>query len=158
MCAILDANVVHEVIGKRGTEAGKGFLHWINCGPGRLVIGGRLLNELERASGDFKKWAKRAQAAGKIRRVDKGEVDAKEEYLRDISNYKSNDPHIIALAQISGARLLYSNDEDLQQDFNNKELIDNPRGKVYTTNNERTAFLPHHKRLLEEKDLCRANT
>ena len=35
---------------------------------------------------------------------------------------RSNDPHVIALAQINGARLLYSNDEALQKDFGDKRL------------------------------------
>lgn len=158
MCAILDANVVHEVFGRSSPEAGKGFLHWINCGRGRLVIGGQLLKELERASDDFKKWAKIAQSFGKIQRVDKGEVNAVEEDLRNTSSCKSNDLHIIALAQVSGARLLYSNDKRLQQDFKNKELIDKPRGKVYSTNQGREEFSPDHKNLLARKDLCRANS
>ena len=158
MCAILDANVVHEVFGRSSLEAGKGFLHWVNCGRGRLVIGGQLLKELERASDDFKKWAKRAQSFGKIQRVGKGEVNAVEEDLRNTSSCKSNDPHVIALAQVSGARLLYSNDKKLQQDFKNKDLIDNPRGKVYTTNQGREAFSAGHKQLLARRDLCQANT
>ncbi len=43
---------------------------------------------------------------------------------------KSNDPHIIALAKVSGARLLCSHDEALGSDFTNVKLI-KPRGKVY---------------------------
>jgi predicted nucleic acid-binding protein len=43
---------------------------------------------------------------------------------------KSDDPHIIALAQVSGARLLCSYDEDLGTDFTNSALI-KPRGRVY---------------------------
>ncbi len=65
MCAILDANVVHEVFGRYGTEAGKEFLYWINRGRGRLVVGGKLLQELGKGSGNFKKWARNAQATGK---------------------------------------------------------------------------------------------
>ena len=42
-------------------------------------------------------------------------------------------PHVLALAQVSGARLLYSNDQTLQRDFKNSKLIKNPRGNVYTT-------------------------
>ena len=40
MCAIVDANVAHEVFGTSQTPAGKRFYDWINEGQGRLVIGG----------------------------------------------------------------------------------------------------------------------
>ena len=74
--------------------------------------------------------------------------------LRQNGACKSNDEHVIALAQVSGARLLYSGDGDLRKDFKNKELIDHPRGKVYSTE-ENSRFLPGHKRLLGQKNLCR---
>ena len=45
---------------------------------------------------------------------------------------KSNDPHILALARASGARLVYTGDGKLIADFKNKRLIDGPRGKIYT--------------------------
>ena len=44
----------------------------------------------------------------------------------------SDDPHVLALARVSGARLLYTNDANLMADFKNKRLIDDPRGSVYT--------------------------
>ena len=46
----------------------------------------------------------------------------------------SNDFHIIALAQLAGARMLYSRDRELHQDFRNSKLVDRPRGKVYPRN------------------------
>lgn len=66
---------------------------------------------------------------------------------------QSDDTHIIALAQISGARLLFSNDKALHQDFKNKELINNPRGKVYSTLRG-SDFRASHKNLLARRDLC----
>ena len=154
MCAIIDANVIHEVFGKSSPDAGKEFLYWVNCGRGRLVAGGKLLNELENASGEFKKWALQAKSSGKIRFIEKDQVNAQEQGLRHTPICSSNDSHIIALAQVSGARLLYSNDKKLQQDFKNKELIDNPRGKVYSTNQGREIFTDRHRRLLARRDLC----
>lgn len=158
MCAIIDANVVHEVFGKSSPEAGKEFLYWVNRGRGRLVAGGKLLNELENASGDFKKWVLQAKISGKIRFIEKGQVNAQEQGLRHTSVCSSNDSHIIALAQVSGARLLYSNDRKLQQDFKNKGLIDNPRGKVYSTNQGREDFSDGHRRLLARRDLCQVKS
>ena len=47
-------------------------------------------------------------------------------------NLRSDDPHVLALARTAGVRLLYTGDRDLMADFKNKELIDRPRGRVYT--------------------------
>ena len=51
--------------------------------------------------------------------------------VKALSICVSNDPHVIALARISGARLLCSRDQKLHSDFGNKHLVDNPRGSVY---------------------------
>ena len=59
---------------------------------------------------------------------------------------KSNDLHVIALARISGARLLYSDDKKLRKDFKNKHLVNSPRGKVYSKED--------HQHLLDQ-NLCR---
>ncbi|MDE0306934.1 MAG: hypothetical protein OXI87_18940 [Albidovulum sp.] len=49
------------------------------------------------------------------------------------ANCESNDQHVLALARISGARLLYTNDQKLMDDFKNTELVSTPKGKVYRT-------------------------
>ena len=154
MCAIVDANVVSEVFGFNLPPAGEKFFDWLNKGSGQLVVGGKLLEELEKSSADFRRWGQEAQLAGKMRIVNKSEVDAKTEQIQGEGVIRSDDPHVIALAQVSGARLLYSNDGNLQQDFKNKKLIDDPRGKVYSTSGGRS-FQRSHDRLLKNKNLCR---
>jgi len=129
MCAIIDVNVVTEVFGTRPPEAGQKFLEWIENNPNvRLVVGGKLSDELEKVS-RFQKWALNAVNSGKIMFIDNNQVDEREEYLLRASACISNDYHIISLAQVSGARLLYSNDKNLQRDFKNRDLINNPQGK-----------------------------
>ena len=128
MCAIVDANVANEVFGDIRPAAGKAFFDWIDKGNGRLVAGGKLKIELAMV-GKFKEWALEANRSGRLKSRDDTEVDRKTLELESQRAHKSNDPHIIALAQVSGARLLYSNDLDLHQDFKNKKLIQNPRGK-----------------------------
>ena len=127
------------------------MLHWINT-KGRLVVGGKLLEELNRTSA--REWAQQALNAGLIRNVGESDVNIRTEELQHESIYKSDDPHVLALAQISGARLLYSNDLGLQDDFKNKSLINYPRGEVYSTREHRR-FEDSHKHLLKRKDLCR---
>ncbi len=154
MCAILDANVLHEVFGDDPPPAGQGFLKWINVGGGRLVAGGKHREELKRGSRDFSVWARTAVRVGKIKFIDDDSVESRAAEIEEAGLCKSNDPHVIAVAQISGARLLYSNDPALQQDFGDSRLIDDPRGKVYSTRINRE-FTRTHRRLLGSRDLCR---
>ena len=91
-----------------------------------------------------------------MRIENKHEVDTQTEELKDDGEYKSDDPHILALAQVSGVRLLYTNDRPLHGDFGNKRLIDNPRGKVYSTLKNKN-FTNIHRALLRRKDLCQVN-
>ena len=69
-------------------------------------------------------------------------------------SFKSDDHHVIALAQLSGARLLYSNDSALHDDFGNKSLIDQPRGRIYSTK-ESSTFRNVHRHLLRDH-ICRS--
>ena len=158
MCAIVDTNAAKDVFRSSPPPAGEKFLNWINKGSGRLVVGGELLEELVSGTPDFRKWAAMAVNSAKMQIVNKGRVDARTEELRDGHTLQSNDPHVIALVQVSGARLLYTNDEKLQRDFTNKNLVDNPAGKVYSTkpkNNPNKEFRPVHRNLLRRNDLCR---
>ena len=151
MCAIVDASVAGEVFGSSPQPAGKRFFEWVNKGNGRLVAGGKLLRELELSSG-FRKWAAVAVSAGRMRIVNEGKVDARTEQLIKDGVCRSNDPHVLALAQVSGARLLYSNDMDLKDDFRDRRLI-SPEGHVYST--IRTKKLTStHKRQLGMRDPC----
>ena len=151
MCAILDANVADEVFSSNGPEAGVEFFNWIKDGIGRLVVSGKLLEELNRTSA--REWVRQAIIAGLIRSVNPSKVNSRTETLQNEGTCSSDDPHVIALAKISGARLLYSNDKNLQRDFKNKTLIDGPRGKIYSTLSDRS-FTNSHRQLLRRKDLC----
>ena len=153
MCAIVDANVAHEVFGENAPPAGARFLNWINNGNGRLVAGGLLMSELERSSPGFKAWSSQAQRSGKLLVENADEVENRTATLSETGACRSNDHHVIALAQVSGARLLYSNDRALQDDFRDKSLIDSPRGRVYSTLGT-SSFSMAHRNLLRRRDLC----
>ena len=153
MCAIVDANVAPEVFGVGRPAAGKKFFEWINKGSGRLVVGGELLKELDENSPGFREWFRQALLSGSLKEENDQKVNSRTESLRAVRTCRSNDPHIVALAQVSGARLLYSNDKELHQDFGNGDLIRNPRGKVYSTLRSKD-FKRSHKQLLRRKDLC----
>ena len=150
MCAIVDANVVGELWEYGSSEAGKGFRRWVDESNGRLIMGGKLRRELN--STRAAKWILELKRKGRLISFDDGEVDQLAKTLesytsKDLLYCRSNDHHIIALAKISGARLLYSNDKDLQKDFKNADLINKPRGVVFSTREPRT-FDKQHKTLL----------
>ena len=153
MCAIIDADVAHQVFGANRPEAGAEFFKWLNTGRGRLAVGGRLRAELRRTSAE--NWMQQAILAGRITQIDDVEVEARTVELETQRLCKSNDPHVLALAQVSGARLLYSNDGNLARDFKSKRLVEFPRGKVYSTDRGEGRFQRSHKGLLTRTDLCR---
>ena len=163
MCAILDNDVVHKVFGADRPPAAEEFFNWINLGRGRLVVGGQLRQELHKTN-EFREWLQQAVLAGRVHEYNDDEVEDKTEELKNAGLCRSDDPHTVALAQISGARLLFTNDEDLKKDFTDKKLIDNPPGKVYTLHRKKRGgkeevrmedFQKGHKQLLGNKSLCK---
>ena len=152
MCAIVDANAAHEVFGSNQqpttSEVGEGFFQCLSRGKGKLVVGGeKLEKELDRVP-KFRMWAIQAQLSGRLINKGKDRINQEAKKIKENSGIQSDDPHIIALAQVSGARLLFSNDKDLQKDFKNSTIINTPRGKVYSTigNN---SFTDAKKKLLD---------
>ena len=153
MCAIIDAQVSHEVFGTHPSPAGVEFFSWINRGAGRLVVGGKLFDELLNSGEGFRQWARQAGLAGRLRRLNDQEVQKSTVEIENEEKIVSDDPHVLAVARIGSARLLYSNDKDLHEDFGNRVLIDKPRGKVYSTLKDQN-FTDTHKRLLN-RHVCR---
>ena len=170
MCTILDNDVVHQVFisddrlesrDDNRPEAGKAFFDWIDSGKGNLVIGGKLLQELAKTR-SFRDWMQEHILSGRgVRRVNDQKVNDRTQTLEKAGSCRSNDKHIIALAQVSGARLLYSNDRNLGDDFRDRTLIDNPQGRVYTTRRDKNApqaldntrFRRSHRELLK-RNVC----
>ena len=153
MCAILDNDVAHQVFGRDRPPAGVAFRRWIDSGRGQLVVGGQLRRELAGTQA-FRLWLQQALLEGRARSVNDSDVEKRTTDLRQAGVCRSNDPHIVALAQLSNARLLYSNDDALRHDFGNKQLIDQPRGKVHSTK-QNNDFQESHRRLLNQRKLCR---
>ena len=135
MCAILDANSAHDVFGlSRRSTAGKDFYAHLQQGGMELVVGGKLLQELSRTSGEFREWLKEADRGGhrgRICNVSPEKVNARQAVLERGGKLRSDDSHVIALAQVSGARLLYTKDGDLRKDFRNGAILSKPRGMLY---------------------------
>ena len=153
MCAIVDANVAYQVFGDDRPPAGIRFFDWLSSPRGQLVVGGKLRKELARNE-RFVKWLRSALRNGRARSVADEAVDDHAMGLRRQGVCRSNDVHVLALALVSGARLLYTNDSALIDDFGNREIVASPRGKVYTTARN-VEVTDAHRRLLGARDLCR---
>ena len=159
MCAILDNSARDEVFGTTPTDRGLRFLKWINEGRSRLALGGRLENELkgggvQPGSNEFNNWLATAEASGRVIRPN-GDVEAETRSIESATDYRgrrvceSDDPHVLALAKLTGARLLFSRDDALIQDFQNNRILNQPRGKVYPHENF-NEFLNHRR----NRNLC----
>ena len=112
---------------------------WIASEQGRLAVGGLLLTELLRV-GSARRLLRNWVRTGRARITPTDEVAAETRAIED--DCQSNDAHVIALARVSGARLLCSSDGDLHTDFRNPALISRPRGSIYQTS-DHTHLLTH---------------
>lgn len=151
MCAILDANVAHQLTSTDPDSPGRRFLDRVDSKSLSLVIGGLLREELYQTT--LRDWLEEALVAGSIRTCDDEKVNLRTEEISNSGRCRSDDPHIIALAQISRARLLFTNDRKLKADFGDHQLVNNPRGRVYTTLRYQS-FHRSHRDLLNRPDLC----
>lgn len=157
MCSIVDASVVGQLWDHGTSDAGKYFRRSIEERPDcRLVVGGKLRDELIDAGAI--EWLVQLRLKGKLVSISDTVIKELTAELCQVlqgtsSAYISDDPHVIALARASGARLLFSNDKKLQQDFGNKALISGPRGRVYSTIVRRDVA-PSHTRLIARYGRC----
>lgn len=149
MCVILDTNSVSEVLGPNKSSSGADLFNWIMKGGNKIVVGKMLFSELNIFV--FKEWFSNALRTGKAIRIvkeDDDKVKKQCECLLQQGRCKSNDQHIIALAHISGSRLLYTRDNNLISDF--KDLV---KGKIYPLGNSNNAKKARN-RIHQDKKLC----
>src|SRR5215218_4114646 len=119
MCVIVDTNEAHEFFQRSPVSIYAPVIRWISTGDGRLRYGGKLKAELMHIR-DAARLLRVWSAAG--RAVDEGDdrVAAEERRVDALHLCRSNDLHVIALARVSGARVLCTRDVDLIADFHNK--------------------------------------
>lgn len=133
MCLIVDNNAAQRVFVDPDDDD-YGPLHRLLFHPTktrcRIVYGGRLTQEY---AGNRRVAAAVVALlrAGRARRVSDATLNAKTVEVSDGGELESDDPHIIALAVLSGVRLLCSHDADLCRDFRNPKIISKPRGNIY---------------------------
>jgi hypothetical protein len=130
MCLIIDANLASTVFDAPTREDFVPITDWLtsNKKDGKLVVGGQLATELDKVN-SARRFVRVLQQAGRARLIP--DDAATDEAKRIGGKCVSNDAHVIALARLSGARVLCSHDKALQQDFGDLKLISKPKGRVY---------------------------
>jgi hypothetical protein len=145
MCVIVDANRAAVFFSDLLSGDHEPVVRWIERRGGRLVYGGRLRDELLRVSAAvlvLQQW----RLAGRAIEVSDELIDEEETRVGSLGLCRSNDQHVIALARLSGARLLCTSDRLLMDDFRNPRLVPRPRGRIYQR--------PAHARLLDHSGSC----
>ena len=132
MClVIVDAHLLHDVFNPSCSRDCLPIREAIWGTKIRLVCGGTKLKDEYQQSPKIWSMVVALEKAGKAKLVPDGMVDKEMSNLITNFQLSSDDPHVIALARVSGARLLCTLDQGLHCDFRDKNLIAKPRGYVY---------------------------
>lgn len=125
MPVIIDANRASDFTKPLSDHAAE-ILKRIAAKQMTVAVGGRLLDELSKTKlcNLLAEWAR----SGRLRRPDTSQLEAETKRF-EAEAIKSDDPHILALALVSGTRLLYTEDQLLILDFKNLDHI-RPKGKI----------------------------
>ena len=144
MCIIIDTNKMPAFLNDPSSEDMEPIHTWLSKRGGSFVYTtyGAYGEELKTVKDRLSVYVRNGHA----HLVDKSKIIPEENKLQTIKIHKSNDIHILALGRASGARLLYTSDRDLIDDFKKREIINQPRGNIYSS--------AKNKDLLK-KDLCK---
>ena len=145
MCLIIDANVAADL--QPPSADARPVVNAVERRKITLVTGGKNTEELSRA-GAVRRWLAGLVRANLARPIPAADIEREESILPTLGRLRSDDPHVVALARASGARLLFSKDKALAQDFKNREFVSEPTGSVYKGR--------AHTRLLN-RAVCRGN-
>ena len=143
---IIDADVAAEVFALPVHEDYAPLWKWIHHKDGRIVYGGRNFTELAKLN-NVRRRLKTLWDAGLALAEDDRKVDKEEKAVIRKSQCRSNDTHVIALARVSGARVLCTDDQALQTDFKDRDLVPAPKGKIYKK--------ASHAAVLGHNSICR---
>jgi hypothetical protein len=139
MCLIIDANMAHK-FGEPPHDDVKPVVVWLlgkhKKRLPRAVIGGKLRRELERTGQAILRFLRTLRQAGRLLDIEDRQVDNEqqevESLLEECEIEGVDDQHVLALARVSGSRLLASGDAStkLHALFKDRRFL-NPPGKVY---------------------------
>lgn len=142
MCLIIDVNVAHKIL-LTDNDLDFQAVHQLlfnNKTTAKVVYSQQFVDECKNIA--IRGILAQLDKAGRAKVIDANQINLEISHVLNSGFCQSNDLHIIALARVSGVRLLCSHDQKLHSDFTNKKLIDQPRGKVYQN--------AKHKNLLKQ--------
>lgn len=144
MCVIIDACAAHLIFSQPRSDLAAPVWAWLERG-GILIYGGQLAAELGKTA-STRRLLVTLVRAGRAIIENQDELQREERRVVSTGECTSNDHHVVALARISGARVLCTMDRALMEDFGNPRLL-RPKGRVYSR--------PEHARLLKHRPGCR---
>lgn len=145
MCVIVDASVAGRVFSTPHDADFQPLWRWLTEEDGKLVYGGYLVEELNRIPSAARRLAE-LKRSGRALECPRKKIEQEELAVRRLRLCRSNDHHVIALAHVSGARVLCANDHKLEDDFKNMKIVPRPKGQVYKT--------ARHAHLLTHNSVC----
>lgn len=121
MPLIIDANKISHCVGNNNEALP--ILRALVKNKACMVYGGtKLLTEYSRHS-QFLRLVQELKSKGSAILIPLIDIDREEQKFVDSGLMASDDPHILALASVSGARLLYTEDAELIRDFKNRLIL-----------------------------------
>lgn len=157
MCAIVDASGANDVFGKNRPEIGIAFFEWIEA-HGRIFTGGKLTMEIGVLCPRFLKWAEEAERTRKLVKISRSKIDTEANAISKRRGLRSDDAHILAIARVGEARLLYSNDKSLLEDFVDSRFIRRPKGDTMTSDRGGELADEDREKLERATERCRQQT
>lgn len=145
MCLIVDANCGSMAFRDPPDDDFKPITDSLFLANAKLIVGGSKLMDEYRRIGSAMRALAILDKAGKVRWQDNKAVDKEQENLTNSGICKSDDEHIVALARLSGVRLICTRDKALHQDLGNKSLIGHPSVSIYQDRSHALLLRKHCK-------------
>jgi len=139
---VIDADAFHHFREKKKHTAGDQIRKWISRGHGIIVYSvgqDRYASELRKYSDVFELITGFAQR-GRAQQIPAPELATSARSIPSRPIRKSNDLHVLALAKVTKATVLFSCDGDLRRDFANVEVL----GKVGNRDRRSVPHLLEH--------------
>jgi hypothetical protein len=130
MCLIVDANCAAVTFCNQQDGNSAPIIKWLLERDGCVVYGGRLAIELLQL-GRVAKFLAELKRAARAIALEDSVINAEETVVAELKQLRSDDPHVIALARVSGARTLRTEDQALMNDFKDVSLVPRPQGRIY---------------------------
>lgn len=114
MCIIIDTNALASVFDSKSNDHREfePVLTWISNGCGIVIYGGTKYNKELKGSEKYRRVLVELQRAGKTLQINCSLVDNEESRLKKLVKKKDfNDPHIVALINVSHCYLLCTKDK-----------------------------------------------